>query len=260
VTDDVLERSRRGHVEWLTLNRPDAMNALNRELKRAIIAAATEVSLDPDVWVVVIRGAGGKAFCVGADLKEMGEDDRAGRSRRPPMLEAERNLYETVLEIPKPTVAAVEGYALGGGFELALACDLRVASDDSVFAMPESKIGMGANFGSVLLPRLIPRAQALEILYFGERHQPAQLLKLGLLNAVWPKAELTARVEAWTDELATRAPLTLQRYKHMTLKGWELSLSANLRLDAGPNPYTSADRIEGTTAFREKRPPHWQAR
>ena len=176
------------------------------------------------------------------------------------MLEADRNLYETVLEIPKPTIAMIDGYAFGGGFELALACDLRVASDDSVFAMPESKIGMGANFGSVVLPRLIPRALALEILYFGERHPAARLLEIGLLNAVWDKTELAERVEKWTDDLATRAPLTLQRYKHMTLKGWELPLAANLRLDVGPNPYTSADRIEGTTAFREKRPPKWQGR
>jgi enoyl-CoA hydratase len=260
VSDDVLQRSRRGHVECLTLNRPDALNALNRQLKRAIIDAATEVSLDPEVWVVVISGAGGRAFCVGADLKEMAEDDRVGRPRRPPMLEVDRNLYETVLEIPKPTIAMIDGFAMGGGFELALACDLRVASDVSVFAMPESKIGMGANFGSVVLPRVLPRAVALEILYFGERYAADRLLELGLLNAVWPKAELTDRVQAWSDDLATRAPLTLQRYKHMTMKGWELSVPANLRLDVGPNPYTSADRIEGTAAFREKRPPNWQGR
>jgi enoyl-CoA hydratase len=259
VADELLYE-KEGHVAWLTLNRPDRMNALSRTLKTAIVEAAVEASTDPDVWAVVVRGAGGKAFCVGADLKEMGANDAVGNRLTSPMLEPARNVYEAVLEIPKPTVAVIDGYALGGGFELAMACDLRIASEQSVFGMPESTIGMGANFGSVLLPRLIPRALAMELLYFGRRVSATQLAGYGLLNYVWPSSELDERAAAWMADLVTRAPLTMQRYKQMTLKGWELPVPAHLRLDVGPNPYTSQDRVEGTNAFREKRAPRWQAR
>lgn len=258
MTDELLYE-KTDHVAWLTLNRPERMNALSRTLKEAIVAAAVDASTDPSVWAVVVRG-GGKAFCVGADLKEMGARDAAGDRLVSPMLESARNVYEAVLEIPKPTVAVIGGYALGGGFELAMACDLRVASDQAVFGMPESTLGMGANFGSVLLPRLIPRTLAMELLYFGGRVTASELAGYGLLNHVWPHGELADRAAAWVADLVTRAPLTLQRYKQMMLKGWEMPVAANLRLDAGPNPYTSQDRIEGTSAFREKRAPNWQAR
>jgi enoyl-CoA hydratase/carnithine racemase len=257
---DELLYEKSGNVAWLTLNRPERMNALSRALKEAIVAAAVDASTDPSVWAVVLRGQGGKAFCAGADLKEMGANDAAGGRLTSPMLEPARNVYEAVLEIPKPTVAIVAGYALGGGFELAMACDLRVASDQATFGMPESTIGMGANFGSVLLPRLIPRALAMELLYFGRRVTAAELAGYGLVNQVWPAAELDERAGQWVSELVTRAPLTLQRYKQMALKGWEMPVPAHLRLDAGPNPYTSQDRVEGTSALREKRPPRWQAR
>ncbi|WP_181782191.1 enoyl-CoA hydratase/isomerase family protein [Pseudonocardia pini] len=247
---------KRGHAAWLTLNRPERLNALNTGLKAELVAAAVDVTLDPEVWVVVLRGAGGRAFSVGGDLKDMHARGRAAT----PMIEVERNVYEAVLEIPKPTVAVVDGYALGGGCELAMACDLRVASDDAVFGMPESHRGMGANFGSVVLPRLIPRAVAMEMLYFGDRVPADRARELGLVNRVWPKAELDERVEEWVAELLTRAPLTLRRYKEMAGKGWEMPVPAHLRLNAGPNPYLSEDRAEGAAAFAEKRPPRWQGR
>jgi enoyl-CoA hydratase/carnithine racemase len=248
------------HVRWLTINRPEALNALSRAVKDALIEQAVDATNDPDVWVVILRGAGGKAFSVGADIKEMRQDGEGGRWANVPMLETARNLYETVLEITKPTIAVVDGYTFGGGFELAMACDLRVASTRSVFAMPESSIGMGANFGSVLLPRLIPRAIALELLYFGRRVGADEMASWGLVNKVWPAEELEDRVAAWVSELRTRAPLTLQRYKQMSIKGWEMTIPSNLRLNVGPDPYSSQDRAEGLAAFRERRAPNWQGR
>ncbi|GAA4548396.1 enoyl-CoA hydratase/isomerase family protein [Pseudonocardia xishanensis] len=255
----VLDVERRDHVLWLTMNRPDALNALNRELKSALIAQAVTATNDPDVWIVVLRGAGGRAFSVGADLKEVRRDDEGG-AFEVPMHEVSRNVYEAVLEITKPTIAVVDGYALGGGFELAMACDLRVATTRSVFGLPESTIGMGATFGSVLLPRLVPRAVALEMLYFGRRLSATEMVGHGLVNRVWPDEELDVRLAEWVAELRTKAPLTLQRYKEMATKGWELPVPANLRLNVGPNPYTAEDRQEGLAAFREKRPARWRGR
>ncbi len=259
-TDGELIYQKRSNAAWITLNRPQSLNALSRSLIHSIIEASEEAVSDPDVWVVVFRGAGGRAFCVGADLKERkAEDDDAHRPVTP-MTGVERNLFEVVLEIPKPTVVCVDGYCLGGGFELALACDLRVASDDAVFGMPEAKIGMGANFGSVLLPRLVPRAIALEMLYLGNRYTAARMAELGLVNQCWPKPELASRCEELVAALLENAPLTLRRYKEMALKGWELPVPLALRLNVGPNPYVSQDRVEGIRAFNEKRKPMWSGR
>jgi enoyl-CoA hydratase/carnithine racemase len=171
----------------------------------------------------------------------------------------ERNIFEAFLEIPKPTMASIQGYALAGGFELALACDVRIAARSSVFGMPEAKIGMGANFASVLLPRLVPRHFAFEVLYSGERFDTARALEMHLLNRVVDAEELAHSTEKWATEMAANAPLSLFRYKEMFLKGWELPVPAALRLNAGPNPYTSEDRKEGVRAFLEKRSPQWRA-
>lgn len=241
------------HVATLTLNRAAHRNALNRALQRGIIAAVTDLSHDPDVRVIVFTGAGDRAFCAGADLKEI---DEIGQSRPlTPMMGLYRNVFEAVLESPLPTIASVNGFALAGGMELALACDLRLAADSAVFGMPEAKIGMGANFASVMLPRLIPRAIALELLYTGERFDAQRALALGMLNRVVPAGALAEETTALARGIAANAPLTVRRYKEMALKGWELPVQSALRLNVGPNPYESEDRREGVRAFLEKRPP-----
>jgi len=172
----------------------------------------------------------------------------------------DRNVFETVLETYKPTIAALNGHAFGGGLELALACDLRIAANHVKLCLPEARRGMGANFASVLLPRMIPRGIAMQMLYTAEPVTIEEALHWGLLNKVVPSAQLAQTVETFARGLLKNAPLTLQRYKHMTVKGWELPVASALRLDAGPNPYLSTDRAEGVRAFVEKREPRWQAK
>lgn len=255
-----LRIERAGHVAHLVLDRPASLNALNNTLKQAIIREVSDLSEDPEIRVVVFSGAGGRAFCVGADLKEVDDAARSGRRLTTPMTGEFRNVFEAVLEISKPTIAAIDGYALAGGFELAMACDLRVATASSTFGMPEAKIGMGANFATVMLPRLIGTSAAYELLYTGARIDATRATELGLLSKVLPdRGALEAHVDDLANTIAANAPLSLFRYKQMVLRGGDLPVSSALRLNVGPNPYASKDREEGVRAFLEKRAPRWQA-
>lgn len=247
-------------IAYVTIDRPDARNAINRTVRKGLIDAFSDASVNPDVWAVVITGTGDRAFCAGADLKENNANAQQGRRHVVPMTGPDRNVFETVLETYKPTIAALNGLAYGGGLELSLACDLRIAADHVKLCLPEAKRGMGANFASILLPRMIPRAIAMQMLYTAEPITAQEALHWGLVNKVVPLPELAQTVETFARNLIRNAPLTLQRYKHMAVKGWELPVASALRLDAGPNPYLSADRAEGVRAFVEKREPRWQAK
>ena len=247
-----------GHVKYLTINRPERRNAFDAATKDELVSAYVEANADPEVWAVCITGSGDRAFCAGRDLKELDADRADGRQIGSPMEEPGRNLHEVVLETYKPTIASINGAAIGGGLELALACDLRIAADTATLGLPEVRRGMGANFASVLLFRLIPRALAFQLLYTGEPVTAVQALSWGLVNQVVPAAELPDATRALARQVVRGAPLTLRRYKEMAVKGWDIPVPAALRLNAGPNPYTSKDREEGVRAFVEKREPQWQ--
>ncbi len=247
-------------VAYITIDRPQARNAINANVRRALIEAFSDASVNPDVWVVVLTGSGDRAFCAGGDLKDNNESAQQGKRHVMPMTGPDKNVYETVLETYKPTIAALNGHAYGGGLELALSCDLRIAADHVRLCLPEAKRGMGANYASVLLPRMIPRGIAMQMLYTAEPITVQEALHWGLVNQVVPSAQLADTVETLARGLLKNAPLTLQRYKHMAVKGWELPVASALRLDVGPNPYLSADRAEGVRAFVEKREPRWQAK
>ena len=250
----------RDRVAYCTLNRPERRNALSQPVVRRMAERLTAADEDPDVWAIVLTGTGDRAFCAGGDLKEMNDIATSGSRFPVPMTGPDRNLFELVLEIGKPTIAVLNGPALAGGFELALACDIRIAAAHAVVGMPEAKRGMGANFATVLLPRIVPRPIALSMLYTGEPMAMPEALHWGLVNAVHPSERLADEAEAYVRGIVANAPLALRRYKAMANKGWELSVHAALRLDAGPNPYLSEDRAEGIRAFVEKRAPQWRGR
>lgn len=239
------------------MDNQERLNALSRAAMIDLTERFIDANNDPDVLAVVLTGAGDRAFSAGGDLKAMHEQAQAGARLTHPMERLQRNLFEVVWETYKPTFAAINGYAVGGGFELALACDIRIASTTAKFGLPEVKRGMGANFGSVLLPRMIPRGIAMEMLYTGDVYPAEACHRWGLINHLVAPDELMAETEKLVRRILANAPLTLARYKNIATKGFELPVPTALRLNVGPDPYTSADRREGAAAFVEKRPPGW---
>src|SRR4051794_12303349 len=246
----------RGRVRVLTLDRPERRNALSTALQADLVEQFLGCAA-AGVRAVVLTGTG-PAFCAGFDLKEIRAADERGEPFRPPMNRPGRSLFEVVTETPVPVIAALQGHAVAGGFELALACDLRVAAPGIKLGLPEATIGMGANFGSVVLPKRIPLGIALELLLTGEYVTSEDAERWGLVNRITDDV-LPAALQL-AERIAANAPLSVRRMKETAVKGLELPLWQALRLDVGPNPYLSEDRREGIAAYLAKRPPEWTGR
>jgi crotonobetainyl-CoA hydratase len=255
---------RRGPIVILTMNRPDVRNAVNAELTAALSHAYDELEADDDVWVVVLTGAGTKAFSAGADLKEMGErryQRRDAESRPTAPIGGFGGI--TGREFAKPLVAAVNGLALGGGFEMTLACDLVVAEEHAVFGLPEAKRGIVAAAGGIVrLAQRIPLASALELGLTGEPISARHALQLGLINRVVPSGTGLEAALGLAEQLCTVAPLAARLTKRImraSIAQGELELFA-LQMQLMADVSASDDAREGILAFAEKRTPQWQAR
>ncbi|GAA2076823.1 enoyl-CoA hydratase/isomerase family protein [Aeromicrobium tamlense] len=258
--DQELLVERRGGVAEVRLNRPERLNALSSSVQQRLVEVFAELDRDDSVRAVTLGSTSRKAFSVGADLKEMAAGDDAGARPYEPMHGTTRNVYETVLECRKPTIAVLDGWVVGGGMELAMACDIRIASHDARFLLPEAKVGLGANFGSQMLPRLVAATHAFEILYGAEPFDAEHAERIGFVSRAVQADELEEDARRTADLIASRAPVTIRRYKAMVNLGSSLPIAAALRLDPGPSPYFSQDRAEGARAFREKREPIWSGR
>jgi enoyl-CoA hydratase/carnithine racemase len=251
---------RREHVATLTLNRPDALNAINTRLVHDLYAACQQLTTDEQVWTVVLRGSGERSFCVGADLKERrGMDLPATQQLRARLVRSFRALNA----LPMPTIAAVHGWALGGGFELALCCDLIVASDDARFGLTEVTLGIiPGGGGTQLLPRLVGKSLAKLLIYTGRRIEAAEAERLGIAVRVVPRAELESAAMALADEIAANAPISLRQAKKAIDGGYHLDLDSAFAFEAELYNATllSEDRIEGLRAFAERRKPDYKGR
>jgi enoyl-CoA hydratase/carnithine racemase len=246
-----------GGVATVTLHRPEALNAISTELAVALAEAVEPLATDPAVRAVVLTGAGERAFCVGADLKQRAAfDDHGWFVQR----EAFRRGFAAVRRCPLPTVAAVFGFALGGGTELALACDLVVAADDATFGLPEVRLGLvPAGGGTQLLARRVGRSVARDLVLTGRRVGAAEAGRLGLADRVVPRAELAAAAAALAAEIAANAPTAVRMAKWALEVGADLSLEAAMEVEdqAWRRAVLSDDRREGIAAWVEKRPPDW---
>lgn len=247
-------------VRTVTVNRPDKLNALKRATLEALDTAFSEAAADPAVRVVVLTGAGPKAFVAGADIAEM-NGLSAVQGRDFSLLG--QGLMRRIERMPKPVIGKINGFALGGGLELAMACHLRVASETAKVGQPEIHLGLIPGFGgSQRLLRLCGRAAALELCLLGSPITAARAAQLGIVNEVVPAAELDARVQALASQLASAAPLALRGILDAIHIGGECSLGEGLEYESAQFGlmFATEDMREGTSAFLARRPPVFQNR
>ncbi|MDP9341998.1 MAG: enoyl-CoA hydratase-related protein [Actinomycetota bacterium] len=253
-------REDHGHVAVVTLSRPEALNAISGEVADQLAGAFVSAAADPGAWVVVLAAAGEKAFCVGADLKERNQLDDRGWMRNRVLM---RGLFEAIRSAPQPTVASVFGYALGGGFELALSCDLIVASDDAILGLPEVRVGIvPGGGGTQLLARRVGPSRAKEMIFTGKRIHAGQAYDAGLVARVVPRPQLGAATLELAEEICRSSPVAVREAKKAIDRGGEIPLEHGIEIEdqAWRKAVASEDRAEGIAAFNEKREPRWKGR
>ena len=254
MADEVL-RERRGHIELLTINRPEARNAINRATAMAMSEALDACEADDDVWVVVLTGAGDKAFSAGMDLKAFAAGGRAITDKGFGGL--------TKRDFPKPLIAAANGSAFAGGFELLLSCDMVVAADHAKFGIPEASRGLVAGAGGLIrLPKRVPLAVAYEMALSAEPIDAQRAFELGLVNHVVPGDQVLDVAIALAERIVKNAPLAVRTSKRVMRQALELTEEQAWPLsdEEFGKIVRSEDAHEGAMAFAEKREPNWQAK
>lgn len=243
-------------VAILTIDRPEKRNALNAQVRRDLVSAIAEMETDPGVRVIVLTGAGEKAFVAGADIGEFAE--RTPLEQRESMTGA--RAFEAVAGCGKPTIAMINGFALGGGCELALACDMRVAADTAKLGQPEVNLGIiPGGGGTQRLPRVVGMGQAMRLVLSGDLIDADEALRIGLVDLVHPAAELRERTLELAGRIASKSPVALRMAKAAVRAAADMPLSAGLRYETElfVTCFASDDKREGVSAFLEKRTPEF---
>jgi enoyl-CoA hydratase/carnithine racemase len=252
---------KRGHIAYVTINRPDRRNAIDPATSHDLKQAFEDFKADDDAWVAILTGAGDQAFSAGADLVAMSAALSGGGEGVP--MNVPFGGITRGYECWKPIIAAINGYCLAGGLEIALSCDIRVAAEHAQFGLPEPRRAIiPAAGGTQRLPRTVPLAFAMELLLTGDRFDAQTALRFGLVSRVVPQAELMATAEAIAGRILECGPLAVRAIKQAVLRGREMSLEDGLRLEgqlAGPI-FGTEDAREGPRAFAEKRKPAYKGR
>ncbi|HWZ60833.1 MAG TPA: enoyl-CoA hydratase-related protein [Gemmatimonadaceae bacterium] len=260
VTLDNVVYEKQGPIAYVTLNRPKVLNALNKATIAELKTACEDARDDPTVRGVILTGAGDKAFAAGADVGEVVNDTpiEAAENTR-----AGQEVTSLIENLGKPVIAAVNGYAVGGGCELAMACTIRIASETAQFGQPEVKLGIMPGYGgSQRMPRLIGKGRALQVILTGDMISAQEAYRIGLVNEVVPAANLIARAEAMLRQINANGPVGVRYSLEAVNKGLETSLSEGLVIEASLFAICASteDKKEGTSAFLEKRTPTFQGR
>jgi len=249
-----VDYEKEGRIAVFTINRPEALNALNSQVRQELNQALIDFRDDPDLWVGIITGAGEKAFSAGADIKEF---------RPGPMETRGAVAWVRPDQIWKPFIAALNGFALGGGLELAMECDLRIAAEHARLGQPEVNIGfMPGAGGTQRLPRFVSRAMAAEILLTGQQIDAQEAYRIGLVNRVVPLDQLMPTARKLAETICQRGPMGVRAVKEVMIRGYDLPLEQGLQLerDFANRVRTTEDFMEGARAFAEKRPPQYKGR
>ena len=273
---DVLTYEVKDRKAYITMNRPQRMNALSRDLMRDLHEAFQAADADPNVFVVILSGAGGRAFSAGADLKEMAtrleaeKDSEAGQAEPPPMTSRPQVArgghmpgFDDVNDCTKPVIAAIDGYCMAGGMEIALYCDIRLATKASSFAMPEPKRNLLSGPAFVYLSRMIPLGEAMKIELTGDPVDAERAYQIGLIQGVYEdRAALEAAADEMADKIGENSPLAVQFLKRIVKDGRDMTVDHHWKF-AEMFAYTlgrTEDALEGPKAFAEKRKPEWKMR
>lgn len=253
-----IKYEKKGHMLWVTINRPEVLNALHPPASEELDKAFDDFQRDPGLWVAILKGAGEQAFCAGNDLKFQAKEG----AKRVTLPKSGFGGITRRFDCYKPIVAAVNGFVLGGGFEIALACDIIVAGENAIFGLPEPRVGMMAATGVHRLTRHILYHLAMSLILTGRRISAQEAFRIGIVSEVVPLGKLVEAAEKWANEILECAPLAVRACKQAVnlglTKSLEEALSTTYLLEGEMKE--SQDYVEGPKAFAEKRRPAWKGR